>query len=221
MENLNMKYNKVPLIKEIESCNDNILYYGEGGIGKTTQMHLAFNYFSSSYTNIVPIFLDADEEIDFRKSDPIMSAIASKYLGSNIDINDVEMLFTNNAPSSAKKYTYIIFIDGINELSQKSKGYLIEKITHVIKESNNTRFIISSRIKENFGSKFKYTAIKPLEKKNISEYLGKKFGVKDNFKDINESLVEILQIPLYLSVFKNTYEDSDYKPNIYDASTVR
>lgn len=221
MENQNIKYKDVPLIKEIEKCNDNILYYGEGGIGKTTQMQLAFNYFSSKCTNTVPVFLDADEEIDFRKADPLMSAIACKYLGSDIETDDIWKLFTNNSPSSAKNYTYIIFVDGINELTQNNKGYLIEKITHIIDESKNTRFIISSRIKENLGLRFKNIAIKPLEKKNILKYLGENYGVNDNSKNINDSLVEILQIPLYLSVFKNTYKGSDYKPNIYDESTVR
>lgn len=221
MENQNIKYKDVPLIKEIEKCNDNILYYGEGGIGKTTQMQLAFNYFSSKCTNTVPIFLDADEEIDFRKADPLMSAIAGKYLGSDIETDDIWKLFTNNSPSSAKNYNYIIFVDGINELTQNNKGYLIEKITHIIDESKNTRFIISSRIKENLGLRFKNIAIKPLEKKNILKYLGENYGVNDNSKNINDSLVEILQIPLYLSVFKNTYKGSDYKPNIYDESTVR
>ena len=85
----------------------------------------------------------------------------------------------------------------------------------------NTRFIISSRIKENLGLRFKNIAIKPLEKKNILKYLGENYGVNDNSKNINDSLVEILQIPLYLSVFKNTYKGSDYKPNIYDEGTVR
>lgn len=221
MENQNIKYKDVPLIKEIEKCNDNILYYGEGGIGKTTQMQLAFNYFSSKCTNTVPVFLDADKEIDFRKADPLMSAIADKYLGSDIETDDIWKLFTNNSPSSAKNYTYIIFVDGINELTQNNKGYLIEKITHIINESKNTRFIISSRIKENLGLRFKNIAIKPLEKKNILKYLGENYGVNDNSKNINDSLVEILQIPLYLSVFKNTYKGSDYKPNIYDESTVR
>lgn len=221
MENQNIKYKDVPLIKEIEKFNDNILYYGEGGIGKTTQMQLAFNYFSSKCTNTVPVFLDADEEIDFRKADPLMSAIACKYLGSDIETDDIWKLFTNNSPSSAKNYTYIIFVDGINELTQNNKGYLIEKITHIIDESKNTRFIISSRIKENLGLRFKNIAIKPLEKKNILKYLGENYGVNDNSKNINDSLVEILQIPLYLSVFKNTYKGSDYKPNIYDESTVR
>lgn len=221
MENQNIKYKDVPLIKEIEKCNDNILYYGEGGIGKTTQMQLAFNYFSSKCTNTVPIFLDADEEIDFRKADPLMSAIAGKYLGFDIETDDIWKLFTNNSPSSAKNYTYIIFVDGINELTQNNKGYLIEKITHIISESKNTRFIISSRIKENLGLRFKNIAIKPLEKKNILKYLGENYGANDNSKNINDSLVEILQIPLYLSVFKNTYNSSDYKPNIYDESTVR
>lgn len=227
MENQNIKYKDVPLIKEIEKlkeiekCNDNILYYGEGGIGKTTQMQLAFNYFSSKCTNTVPVFLDADKEIDFRKADPLMSAIACKYLGSDIETDDIWKLFTNNSPSSAKNYTYIIFVDGINELTQNNKGYLIEKITHIISESKNTRFIISSRIKENLGLRFKNIAIKPLEKKNILKYLGENYGVNDNSKNINDSLVEILQIPLYLSVFKNTYKGSDYKPNIYDESTVR
>lgn len=102
MENDNIKYSEVPLIKEIEKFNDNILYYGEGGIGKTTQMQLAFNYFSSKCTNTVPVFLDADEEIDFRKADPLMSAIACKYLGSDIETDDIWKLFTNNSPSSAK-----------------------------------------------------------------------------------------------------------------------
>lgn len=221
MENQNIKYKDVPLIKEIEKCNDNILYYGEGGIGKTTQMQLAFNYFSFKCTNTVPVFLDADKEIDFRKADPLMSAIAGKYLGSDIETDDIWKLFTNNSPSSAKNYTYIIFVDGINELTQNNKGYLIEKITHIIDESKNTRFIISSRIKENLGLRFKNIAIKPLEKKNILKYLGENYGVNDNSKNINDSLVEILQIPLYLSVFKNTYKGSDYKPNIYDESTVR
>lgn len=221
MGNQNIKYKDVPLIKEIEKCNDNILYYGEGGIGKTTQMQLAFNYFSSKCTNTVPVFLDADKEIDFRKADPLMSAIAGKYLDSDIETDDIWKLFTNNSPSSAKNYTYIIFVDGINELTQNNKGYLIEKITHIINESKNTRFIISSRIKENLGLRFKNIAIKPLEKKNILKYLGENYGVNDNSKNINDSLVEILQIPLYLSVFKNTYNGSDYKPNIYDESTVR
>lgn len=221
MENQNIKYKDVPLIKEIEKCNDNILYYGEGGIGKTTQMQLAFNYFSSKCTNTVPVFLDADKEIDFRKADPLMSAIACKYLGSDIETDDIWKLFTNNSPSSAKNYTYIIFVDGINELTQNNKGYLIEKITHIISESKNTRFIISSRIKENLGLRLKNIAIKPLEKKNILKYLGENYGANDNSKNINDSLVEILQIPLYLSVFKNTYNSSDYKPNIYDESTVR
>lgn len=221
MENQNIKYKDVPLIKEIEKCNDNILYYGEGGIGKTTQMQLAFNYFSFKCTNTVPVFLDADEEIDFRKADPLMSAIACKYLGSDIETDDIWKLFTNNSPSSAKNYTYIIFVDGINELTQNNKGYLIEKITHIISESKNTRFIISSRIKENLGLRFKNIAIKPLEKKNILKYLGENYGANDNSKNVNDSLVEILQIPLYLSVFKNTYNGSDYKPNIYDESTVR
>ena len=221
MENQNIKYKDVPLIKEIEKCNDNILYYGEGGIGKTTQMQLAFNYFSFKCTNTVPVFLDADKEIDFRKADPLMSAIAGKYLGSNIETDDIWKLFTNNSPSSAKNYTYIIFVDGINELTQNNKGYLIEKITHIIDESKNTRFIISSRIKENLGLRFKNISIKPLEKKNILKYLGENYRVNDNSKNINDSLVEILQIPLYLSVFKNTYKGSDYKPNIYDESTVR
>ena len=135
MENQNIKYKDVPLIKEIEKCNDNILYYGEGGIGKTTQMQLAFNYFSSKCTNTVPVFLDADKEIDFRKADPLMSAIACKYLGSDIETDDIWKLFTNNSPSSAKNYTYIIFVDGINELTQNNKGCLIEKITHIIDES--------------------------------------------------------------------------------------
>ena len=221
MENQNIKYKDVPLIKEIEKCNDNIFYYGEGGIGKTTQMQLAFNYFSSKCTNTVPVFLDADKEIDFRKADPLMSAIACKYLGSDIETDDIWKLFTNNSPSSAKNYTYIIFVDGINELTQNNKGYLIEKITHIIDESKNTRFIISSRIKENLGLRFKNIAIKPLEKKDILKYLGENYGANDNSKNINDSLVEILQIPLYLSVFKNTYNSSDYKPNIYDESTVR
>lgn len=221
MGNQNIKYKDVPLIKEIEKCNDNILYYGEGGIGKTTQMQLAFNYFSSKCTNTVPVFLDADKEIDFRKADPLMSAIAGKYLDSDIETDDIWKLFTNNSPSSAKNYTYIIFVDGINELTQNNKGYLIEKITHIINESKNARFIISSRIKENLGLRFKNIAIKPLEKKNILKYLGENYGANDNSKNINDSLVEILQIPLYLSVFKNTYNGSDYKPNIYDESTVR
>ena len=221
MENQNIKYKDVPLIKEIEKCNDNILYYGEGGIGKTTQMQLAFNYFSSKCTNTVPVFLDADKEIDFRKADPLMSAIACKYLGSDIETDDIWKLFTNNSPSSVKNYTYIIFVDGINELTQNNKGYLIEKITHIINESKNTRFIISSRIKENLDLRFKNIAIKPLEKKNILKYLGENYGANDNSKNINDSLVEILQIPLYLSVFKSTYNSSDYKPNIYDESTVR
>lgn len=166
----------------------------------------------------VPLII---KEIDFRKADPLMSAIAGKYLGSDIETDDIWKLFTNNSPSSAKNYTYIIFVDGINELTQNNKGYLIEKITHIIDESKNTRFIISSRIKENLGLRFKNIAIKPLEKKNILKYLGENYGVNDNSKNINDSLVEILQIPLYLSVFKNTYKGSDYKPNIYDESTVR
>lgn len=229
----NIDYTKNPLVEkfiEIEVNKNkikNIFLYAGGGYGKTTAMCCLFKYLldkASKCEKIVPIYIDV-KKLNFNKPNPIISYIHSKYSGSDTQESAVENLFSDQAPEFSKKYIYYILIDGLNETNDSNKGNLIDIISRMA-EISNVRFVVSSRIKETFDkAPFCTFEMQKLNEEQIKDYLDKNFGKKYNehteVKRINKSLVEILQIPMFMKTFSKTYDKKSPYPDIYDEKTVR
>lgn len=229
----NIDYTKNPLVKkfiEVETNENkvkNIFLYAGGGYGKTTAMCCLFKYLLNKASNgekFVPIYIDV-KKLNFNKPNPIISYIHSKYSGSDTQESDVENLFSDQAPEFSKKYTYYILIDGLNETNDGNKGNLIDIISDMTQISN-IRFVVSSRIKEIFDkAPFYVFELQKLNEEQIKDYLDKNFGKKYNeqteVKRINKSLIEILQIPMFMKTFSKTYDKRSPYPDIYDEKTVR
>lgn len=229
----NIDYTKSPLVKkfiEVEKSENkvkNIFLYAGGGYGKTTALCCLFKYLLDKASNgekIAPIYIDV-KKLNFNKPNPIISYIHSKYSGSDTQESDVENLFSDQAPEFSKKYTYYILIDGLNETNDGNKGNLIDIISYMTQISN-IRFVVSSRIKEIFDkAPFYVFELQKLNEEQIKDYLDKNFGKKYNeqteVKRINKSLIEILQIPMFMKTFSKTYDKRSPYPDIYDEKTVR
>lgn len=229
----NIDYTKNPLVKkfiEVETNENkvkNIFLYAGGGYGKTTAMCCLFKYLLDKASNgekIVPIYIDV-KKLNFNETNPIISYIHSKYSGSDTKESDVKNLFSDQSPEFSKKYTYYILIDGLNETNDGNKGNLIDIISYMTQISN-IRFVVSSRIKETFDkAPFCTFELQKLNEEQIKDYLDKNFGKKYNeqtkVKGINKSLIEILQIPMFMKVFSKTYDKRSPYPDIYDEKTVR
>ena len=229
----NIDYTKSPLVKKFIELEDsknkvkNIFLFAGGGYGKTTAMCCLFKYLLDKASNgakIAPIYIDV-KKLNFNKLNPIISYIHSKYSGSDTQESDVENLFSDQAPEFSKKYTYYILIDGLNETNDGNKGNLIDIISDMTQISN-VRFVVSSRIKETFDkAPFCTFKLQKLNEEQIKEYLDKNFGKKYNEQthvdEINKSLIEILQIPMFMKTFSKTYDKRSPYPDIYDEKTVR
>lgn len=229
----NIDYTKNPLVKkfiEVETNENkvkNIFLYAGGGYGKTTAMCCLFKYLLDKASNgekIVPIYIDV-KKLNFNEINPIISYIHSEYSGSDTKESDVKNLFSDQSPEFSKKYTYYILIDGLNETNDGNKGNLIDIISRMA-EISNVRFVVSSRIKEIFDkAPFCTFEMQKLNEEQIKDYLDKNFGEKYNeqtkVKRINKSLVEILQIPMFMKTFSKTYDKRSPYPDIYDEKTVR
>lgn len=229
----NIDYTKNPLVKkfiEVEASENkikNIFLFAGGGYGKTTAMCCLFKYLLNKASNgekFVPIYIDV-KKLNFNETNPIISYIHSKYSGGDTHESDVKNLFSDQAPEFSKKYTYYILIDGLNETNDGNKSNLIDIIS-VMAEISNVRFVVSSRIKETFDKAlFCVFELQKLNEEQIKDYLDKNFGKKYNeqteVKRINKSLIEILQIPMFMKTFSKTYDKRSPYPDIYDEKTVR
>lgn len=229
----NVDYKISPLVKkfiELEASENkvkNIFLYAGGGYGKTTAMCCLFKYLLDKGSNgekIAPIYIDV-KKLNFNKPNPIINYIHSTYSGSDTKCSDVENLFSDQAPEFSKKYTYYILIDGLNETNDRNKGNLIDIISSMA-ETSNIRFVISSRIKETFDkAPFCIFKLQKLNEEQIKEYLdknlGKKYNEQTHVDEINKSLIEILQIPMFMKTFSKTYDKRSPYPDIYDEKTVR
>lgn len=231
----NIDYTKTPLVKKFIELNsgesksrNHIFLYAGGGYGKTTAMKCLYLYLVSqakTSNDIVPIYIDV-KELNFRKSNPIISYIHSEYSGVDTTESDVENLFKKQAPSFSKKYTYCILIDGLNETGVSNKIRLMDDISEMNKNSSNISFIISSRIKEDFDKiSFNTFQLKGFDEDKIKNYLDEEFGKRYNentdVKKINKSLIEILKIPMFMNVFSKTYNKKSPYPDIYTDRAVR
>ncbi len=233
-----------PLVKKyIKGEFTEKIYFlnAEGGYGKSTSLKALYYYLVEQGTqannHIVPIFIDVKQLVEFGEKGsagnmprPIEKYIVKHYCGEDSDPNEsllekvVNLFSKNNAPKFQNHYTYFIFLDAINEVNDRQKQTIIDEIKQMA-ESDSVKFIISSRVNESSlpDDTVKYKLL-PLDEEKIRVYLDKNFGKtgeKVDISRINDSLVDILRVPMYLSVFRETYDEKTPYPDIYEAKTVR
>lgn len=213
----------------------------EGGYGKSTSFKSLYYYLveqaAQSNNHIVPIFIDVKQLAEFggkgsagNMPRPIEKYIVKNYCGADSDPNEsllekvINIFSKNNTPSLENRYTYFIFVDAINEVNDGLKNIILDEIKQMA-ESDCVKFFISSRVNETGlpNDTVKYKLL-PLDEEKIRVYLDKNFGKTGENVDIsriNDTLVDILRVPMYLSVFRKTYDKRTPYPDIYEAKTVR
>lgn len=232
-----------PLVKKyIKGEFTEKIYFlnAEGGYGKSTSFKSLYYYLVEQGTqannHIVPIFIDVKQLVEFGEKRqcgmprPIEKYIVENYCGEDSDPNEallekvINIFSKNNAPSLENHYTYFIFVDAINEVNDRLKSIILDEIKQMV-ESDSVKFFISSRVDEKAlpDDTVKYKLL-PLDEEKIRIYLDKNFGKtgeKVDISKINDSLVDILRVPMYLSVFRETYDERNPYPDIYEAKAVR
>lgn len=213
----------------------------EGGYGKSTSFKSLYYYLVEQGTqannHIVPIFIDVKRLAEFGEKGsagnmprPIEKYIVKNYCGADNDPNEsllekvVNLFSKNNAPKFQNHYTYFIFVDAINEVNDELKKIILDEIKQMA-ESDFVKFFISLRVNESSlpDDTVKYKLL-PLDEDKIRVYLDKNFGKtgeKVDISKINDSLMDILRVPMYLSVFRETYDEKTPYPDIYEAKAVR
>lgn len=216
-----MKYRNLVELYD-SNRGSNILIYNAGGFGKTTQMknlnkHLLAHL--DQYKTI-PLYIDA-KSLDKADEKPVLKYVTKMFCGIDItNTDEVEMFFEKRTGVYA--YSYLFLIDAINEADDAVKAKIVTDIGR-LKESDKIRFIVSSRVNEGYSvfndfHKFEFCE---LTDEQIGTYLSGKFSKSGiQVEKFNKSLVDILKIPMYLSVFSYAYKDETF-PELYGEKTVR
>lgn len=200
----------------------NILIYNTGGFGKTTQMKNLNKYLLAHLDQYktIPMYIDA-KALDKADEKPVLKYVTKIFCGIDItNTDEVEMFFEKRTGVYA--YSYLFLIDAINEADDAVKAKIVTDIGR-LKESDKIRFIVSSRVNEGYSvfndfHKFEFCE---LTDEQIGTYLASKFSKSGiQVEKFNKSLVDILKIPMYLSVFSYAYKDETF-PELYGEKTVR
>lgn len=220
------KIKQSPLVKQfIENRfdNKNVLVYAEGGFGKTTAMRCLQVYLLdlAQKEKIVPLYIDV-KKIDQFSNKPLIHYIYTEYSGSDTKESDVENLFTDQAPSTQYKYKYYILIDGYNEVPVSARFNINSEISNFA-QKENVRIILSSRLNEQVDifEGFKRISLLGLNDAQIKLYLKKQFQMDFDLEKVNQSLLNILRSPLYMSAFSKTYGRKKPFPELFSEKEVR
>lgn len=210
------------------NVTDSLLFWGEGGIGKTTAMFHLLESFCNGNHEItqIPIYLELNKCPinvsswckDDKHSFYIEKTIAELVLGKrfvNLDddiISQIDEEFQKEPLYGKPKY--LILLDGLNEVSSLASIYglsprmLLEKeIEEAILRFKNVRFIITTRNDATQIKNARRIQILGIDDNNVLNYLDsleKKGQISSGVRDIvsmNSELLECLRIPLFLSMF--------------------
>lgn len=218
---------RIPFVQEfIENKFEdrNVLLYADGGCGKTTTMKCLNVYLLDNSKNgekIVPLYIQI-KQIDEFSNRPLLHYIYTHYSGTDTKEEDVETLFTEQAPVLHDKYTFYLLIDGYNEVPLQAKWKINQEIRW-FKEKKNVRLVISSRINEEIDvfNGFIRCALGVINDEQLLNYLGKKFEKDICIDTINQNLLRILRIPLYLNAFSKTYSKTNLFPELANDHEIR
>ena len=191
----------------LENDCKNILLFGDGGSGKSTQMINAFRFLLKKHQTesykVIPIFIDV-KYIDYCERFPLFKYIYNVYCGKdssneNIDINVMHVFETGD-------YTFIILLDGLNETVQKNN--ILNDMNKILK-CKNVRFVVTSRICEKDFTFAKFTKYRLLniDENRVIEIIEKKYNLNHalDISRLEPNLLHILKSPLFLTVFLNSF----------------
>ena len=206
---------------------------GEGGIGKTTSLiHYADGIYQKGYTeeSVVPVYIELGNctmDNAGLSSKLIHRYILSRMTGATLAAVSDEQISELSKLFSAEKSQpeYILMLDGLNEVSDR-KSYrtdgsadrsivtlLIYEITQMIQNCKNVRVILTSRNDNESlsDSSFQRIYITGLKDEEVNQFLSeaKISDEKRQAAKNNPTLMEILRIPLFLSIYTRIADNID------------
>ena len=193
------------LVDYINSDSDyfgNYILVSEGGMGKTTQLKYLHKSIVDGAVNgkkLISVYIDA-KKMTVHSDDLIAEYISLNYFNGAFSLKSVSDMLSS--ADKADNYRFFIIIDAINEAPDSVIGNIINQADKYYKASDsNTRFIISSSTYVNAGVDFKKIELCPFDDDYTRGVIKRFFGKGE----LNQSLCEILRIPMFLSVFINTF----------------
>ena len=184
----------------------------EGGCGKTTLLtkifyHYLNNVDISDPNSMIPIYIDAKNlsaenflilrwitKILHDEQDAMTSKSTSDKVGKLI----------KEFSKKTEKPRYLLMLDGYNEIPNGMIEKFNKELLDFLPDGrySNIRLVLSGRyVDENFSEMaFDYLKMQNLNKWAIERYLAE----KGHSQKINDSLVKILSIPMYLKIYAET-----------------
>ena len=186
----------------------------EGGCGKTTLLTKLFHHQlhlceEDPSLHAIPLYVDAKNLA--AKNELLLRYLAMHLMGEHTAMTDAETgegVRKLAAAFSQKRPTprYLLLIDGYNELPEGSIKLLNEELRNFLPGSRyeSVRVVISGRTlnADLPESDFIQAEMLHLGKRTVSNYLHKELSGRD-------SLLKILQIPMYLKLFADTDTHGD------------
>ncbi len=198
-----MKFSEYMINKFNNGDRRSVLLWGEGGLGKTYSLLDLYEnlnkedfYFDSK--KLVPLYIPLNEfcvsGISDEDSRFIRKYIWSQYTGQIIDENTVNNIDNKILNVFGNAYHFVLLCDGLNECA--NAVMLFSEINKIATYTNVT-VCLTSRTKLNDFEHFDNIELCPLSIEQVRSIIAHHC----NDLSINESLVNLLQIPFYLNLW--------------------
>lgn len=212
---------------EVIETNDVAILGSEGGSGKTSLLtRLFFHYLetaSSKDDGFIPLYVDAKTLCS--NNNLILRYLAKTVFNdqnaiTRFDTGEAVDKLTHEFSLSAKKPKYLLLIDGYNEIPSDYLSYFDKELSRFLIKGDedkpnaefsysNVRVVMAGRhLGEHIAPEFLQLSLCELQKKSILSYLNK-FELLDT--KINDTLMRILCIPMYLKLYAQTAMSNDIK----------
>ena len=203
----------------------NLFIKAQGGSGKTTQLRFIESKLierAKKGEKIAPVYIDV-KNIDSERANPIYNEIHT-YFGTGCDVDDVKDAFEKAQTDYFNSYKLYILIDALNEtVSPKAKARIIEDTNSLCKCSNCTVIVTSRVIEEGLTNGFQNLELQPIDEKNVFDTIERKYAISNHIQPekVNQSLIKILQTPLFLMTYLKAFPNEEDYSRLYDPKTAR
>ena len=205
--------------------NKNIFVKAQGGAGKTTQLRLVESKLierAKKGEKIVPIYIDV-KNIDKDRTNPIFNEIHT-FCGTKCTVDDVKDAFEKTQTDFFKMYKFYILIDAVNEaIDTATKSKIVADINS-LSACSNCIIIVTSRVcEEGLNNSFQKHILKPIDENSVFSAIQNTYKLKNKIQreKVNQNLLEILQIPLFLLAFLKAYTNENDYSRLYDDKAAR
>ncbi|MFQ9515097.1 MAG: hypothetical protein ACLRZ9_04625 [Eubacterium sp.] len=204
------KYDFQKLVQSIS--RKNLVIIGEeGGAGKTTLMTKVYFHFLKN-KKFVPIYVDMRTLVgkDYLIERYVSMALFERTQAMSNEGTDVYTQILENEFACNNKYpTYLFILDGYNEIPIKNRKIFLRELEKWLRWKN-VRIIISGRLfdEDYVNNNLFYLYLEKLSKQKIENYIENK-GLDLNGISLNNTLIDIISIPMYLDMYVNTYDTTE------------